>query len=127
MTNIEESEGHSPTEQPKPPIEFKPAEGEKIVFRRDEDGDLIFSLKGELVVRAPGDMFPEELQRLLKSPVSAAETPSNGLLPESTASPVTEPYSAADVASPPPSDTKDSGAPEQGNQLHEFVGNPTYD
>src|SRR3954451_158467 len=120
MTPTERTEGgHTPSDenQPPPPVEFRPFEGEKVIFRKDAEGDLLFSLKGELVVRVPIDVFPEVFQQLLQSPVQADEVPRSSLTPETTPEARTSESEGAAAES----------KKEVGNQLHEFVGNPAYD
>jgi len=118
MTPTERSGGHVPSDENQPsPIEFHPLEGEKVVFRTDEQGDLLLSIKGELVVRAPVDVFPEMLQQLLKSPVRADEAPQSSQTPETPPEVGTAQSEAATEGS----------AAEEGNQLHEFTGNPATD
>jgi hypothetical protein len=139
MTHSEVSEGHHPSEQS--PATSSPTEigitpfpDEIIVFQEQPDGNHTMSFRGKVLIqgeitegeitiaiRPPVTFKPSEL------PVTAQEEQSSGLLPESTSPPVTEPHNASDTASPPPSETKDSKAVEQGNELHKFTGNPTYD
>src|SRR4051812_13202728 len=58
MTNIEESEGHSSTDQPKPSIELHltPAPEEAVVFTYEPDGRLRLSFSGRTDI-----IFPAQL------------------------------------------------------------------
>src|SRR4051794_17821835 len=114
MTPTERPGGHVPDENQPPPIEFRPFDGEKVVFRQDTEGGLSFSLKGELVVRVPIDVFPEVFQQLLQSPVRADEVPQSSQTPQPT--PQARTSNSEDATA--------ESKKEDGNQLHEFVGNP---
>src|SRR3954468_14100944 len=106
MTHLERSEGHDPSEQP--PAASSPTEigitpfpDEVIVFQEQPDGSHTMSFRGKvtiqgeitIAIRPPVTFKPSE------SPVPAPEEQSNGLLPESTSPPVTEPHSGAEKRS----------------------------
>jgi hypothetical protein len=126
MTDIEGSEGHNESDKPNPHEGFaliaNPFDGEQPQIRHTADGGFTIFLRGEIHI-----VYQPPAADALESPVPGAETSASGLLPDSTPPPVTEQHSASDSASPPPSETADQGAVEQGNELHTFTGNPTYD
>lgn len=76
MTHIEGSEGHNPTDQPKPPIEIgiTPDSPEQVVFKKTPDGGLTIFLKGEMTVR----LNPQTSQAA-ESLQKDSETASSGL------------------------------------------------
>src|SRR4051812_6590613 len=127
MTPVERSDRQSDAPAPEKPQEglgiiATPFGGEQPQVTHTPDGGFTIYLRGEIHIA-----YRPPAADALESPVPDAETPSNGLLPETTVPPVTEQNSTSDSASPPLSETKDHGATKQENELHEFVGNPTYD
>ena len=115
MAHSEESEGQQPSEQHhRPPIEIgiTPDDPEAAVFRKTPDGGYTIFLRGEihLTIHPPATDTAESL-------VADAEAPPNGLLPESTPEPVTEPHSA----------TEGTSSEESDNRKFELLGNPVRD
>ena len=88
------------------------------------DGGFTIYLKGEIHIayRPPVAAVPE-------SPVRDAEEQTGTLIPESTQSPLSEPYSAAHPTSQNESTPAETAAAreEQENQKYELVGNPVRD
>jgi hypothetical protein len=125
MTNSERSEGRDPSEQPpaasSSPIEIgiTPFANEQAVFKRTPDGGFTVFLRGEITMT-----IHPPVGQAVESPVRDAETLANGLIPESTSSPVSEPYSSAEKPSWEQSLTEEGEIPESENRKFQLVGNP---
>src|SRR5438270_2660664 len=96
MTNIEGSEGRDPSAHHRPPIEIgiTPDDPESAVFRKSPDGTYTIFLRGEIRL-----VIHPTAAQAAESPVADTETPTNGLLPDSTTDAVREPHSGADKRS----------------------------
>jgi len=114
MAHIEGTEGQTPSEQPKPPVEIDlwPDTPADYVERTHPDGTRTIFLRGEIQLT----IHPPALEAA-DSLVADTVTPPNSLLPDNTSPPVTEQHSAAESTS----------SPEGENRKFELVGNPVRD
>jgi len=119
MSHIEGSEGQQPPEQRVPPVEIgiKPFADAGIIFEQAEDGRLILKTTGEITIA----ILPSK--QAAESPVKAAETPTRGLIAESTPPPVTEPHSGSDKPSWERSLKDGEELPESENEKFQVTGN----